>query len=292
MVLSPDGGWVVVCATINERERRHLVLLCSATTDEGILKLGEHDREINAVAISPDGSMIATTGDDEVVTLWDVARRQQRQDLPLDCRGLAVAFAPDGERLIAAGESLSVWSVPDLQRVVRVDNVIVNSMVVSPDSTMIAMGEFQPDIQSHVVRLRSPATGEVLHTFDERHTSAVLSLAFSTDGQRLVSGSGDETARIWDVDSRKANSSLSPDIGPIFSVAFSPDGGLVALGNWNQPLQLWSTGTARHEFTLAGGTGLCAAFSSDDGTLITTGSPNPAPMRLLPAEIKVWRFEE
>jgi WD40 repeat protein len=292
LALAPDGEWIAVCATINERGRRHLLMVCSVTRDEAILNVGEHDREIHATAISPDGSMIATTGDGEVVTLWDVAQRNERQTLPLGCRGLAVAFTPDGERLIAAGEALSVWSVPDLRRVVRVGHVIANSVAVSPDSTLIATGEFQPSTQSHVVRLRSPGSGEILQTFVEQHTSAILSLAFSTDGLRLVSGSGDETTRIWDVDSRKLSASYSPNIGPIFTVAFSPDSSLIAFGNWNQPLQLWSTETGRHKLTLPGGTGLCAAFSSDGRTLVTTGSRHPEPNRLLPAEVKVWRFVE
>src|SRR5262245_56793793 len=56
------------------------------------------------------------------------------------------------------------------------------------------------------------------------HTAMVLSVAFSPDGKRIVSGSRDATIKLWDADSGKEALTLTGHTHPITSVAFSPDG--------------------------------------------------------------------
>jgi WD40 repeat protein len=293
LALSPDGDRVAVGAmVVAGAGQQHRVMLCSLADHAGFLDLGAHEGEIRAVAFSPDGSIVATTGDDQTVKLWDMRHGNEVQTVPVGSPGFATAFTPDGHRLIAGGHALSVWSVPALRRVVRVDDVLVSSVAVSPDGTLLATGELPRNTRSRVVRLRSPATGEILRTFDDAQSGVIWSLAFSTDGRCLASGSADGTARIWDVDSGKLSASHSPGIGPINSVALSPDGSLISLGNRDQPLQLWSVESGQRKFTLPAGTGRCAVFSSDGATLITSGNVSPLRDRLIRAEIRVWRFVE
>ncbi len=295
IAISPDGDRIAVCASMYVQGVgvQHVVSLCGRPGNQQFLKIGTHEGEIGAAAFAPDGATLATTGEDQTVKLWDVNLLKPIQSLPVGSRGYGVAFTPDGQRLIAAGKSLSVWSIPKLRRVVHIDGTLISSMAVSPESELVATGEqFPANRHSHVVRLRSPATGEILQTLDEQHTRPIWSLAFSADGRRLVSGSWDGTARIWDIASGKSSLALSPGIGTIFSVAFSPDGSLISIGNWDHPLQLWSTDTGQHKLTLSGGRGRCAAFSADGEILVTNGAPKPAPDRAPLAEVKVWRFVE
>jgi glucose repression regulatory protein TUP1 len=65
------------------------------------------------------------------------------------------------------------------------------------------------------------------------HEQDIYSLDFSRDGRLIASGSGDRTARVWEVESGKCLLTLgSEDSGPkdagITSVAISPDGQLIA----------------------------------------------------------------
>ena len=71
------------------------------------------------------------------------------------------------------------------------------------------------------------------------HTGSILSLAFSQDGTLLMSGSEDETVRIWDVqtggvirtfDRHRATTAFIPDPSPYSAASLSSDGAIVALG--------------------------------------------------------------
>jgi WD40 repeat protein len=67
----------------------------------------------------------------------------------------------------------------------------------------------------------------------------VCSVAFSPTGTCVVSGSGDKTIQLWDVESGKAIRSLIGHSGLVRSVAFSPDGKRVVSGSFDQTIRLW-----------------------------------------------------
>ena len=55
-------------------------------------------------------------------------------------------------------------------------------------------------------------------------TDGVSSVAFSPDGKRIISGSGDNTLKVWDATSGQETLTLKGHTGCVMSVAFSPDG--------------------------------------------------------------------
>jgi WD40 repeat protein len=65
-------------------------------------------------------------------------------------------------------------------------------------------------------------------------------VAFSPDGQRIVSGSNDETLKLWDAQTGQQTLTLTGHTGPVTSVAFSPDGTRIVSGSWDRTVKVWN----------------------------------------------------
>lgn len=76
------------------------------------------------------------------------------------------------------------------------------------------------------------------------HDDQVRSVAFSPDGARIVSGSYDETIRIWDVETGKQlMQPLRGHSGNVWSVAFSPDGTKIVSSSRDYTIRVWDAQT-------------------------------------------------
>ena len=77
------------------------------------------------------------------------------------------------------------------------------------------------------------------------HTDAVWSVAFSPDGHLALSGSEDNTLRLWQVDTGKELRSFNGHTGFVSAVAFSPDGRFALSGAWDDTVKLWDVATGQ-----------------------------------------------
>ena len=107
----------------------------------------------------------------------------------------------------------------------------IYAMALSPDARLMAIGGHlgavrgnkpPEDEEANPIRLYEFATDKLV-TLLKGHTNVVLSLAFSPDGKRLISGSYDQSAIIWDVESNKLVRRLEGHTAEIYSVGFTPD---------------------------------------------------------------------
>ena len=123
------------------------------------------------------------------------------------------------------------------------------------------------------------------------HTDRVTSVAFSADGKRIVSGSWDNTVKVWDVDKGQDILTLKGHTGPVESVAISADGNRIVSGSRDQTLKVWDAATGQEVLTLKGHTNwvTSVAFSAD-GKRIVSGSGDLLD-RIKPAEVKLWEAD-
>ena len=81
--------------------------------------------------------------------------------------------------------------------------------------------------------------GMLIHTLTG-HTDDVYSMAFSPDGNKIASGSHDNTFRLWDAQMGMLIRTLTGHTDVVSSVAFSPDGNTIATGSHDGTVLLWA----------------------------------------------------
>ena len=109
------------------------------------------------------------------------------------------------------------------------------------------------------------------------HIGSVVSVAFSPDGKRIVSGSLDNTIRVWDIiTGNQIGEPFTGHASDVLSVAFSPDGKRIVSGSFDSTIRIWDVATGKQiGEPLTGHTGsvIFVAFSPD-GKRIVSGSCN------------------
>ena len=109
-----------------------------------------------------------------------------------------------------------------------------------------------------------------------QHNGSVNAVAFSPDGQKLASASGDSSARLWDVETGKQLQRLEHD-GPVYEVAFSPDSQKLASASGDSSARLWDVGTGKQLQRLEhDGSVNAVAFSPDGQKLASASSDKKA----------------
>lgn len=74
----------------------------------------------------------------------------------------------------------------------------------------------------------------------EGHTEAILTVSFSPDGQRLATGSGDTTIRLWDVQTNTPYAECKGHTNWVLTLAWSPDGRRLISGSMDKTVRLWN----------------------------------------------------
>jgi WD40 repeat protein len=256
--------------TITFNPRRTLVATTSVDGTARIWDIGsgetlhvlKHDGPVNTAFFSPDGASIVTASYDGTARIWDVDMGLPTIDIDDDKGTLSAAFfSPDGKRVLTAdGPRLHLrdsatgavirefdsYEIPfeqdDAPLLVQIDEgeeppregdgpARIGSEFSSDGKVVVMTGSLDRAI------LWSTETGEPLRVL-EGHRGALTFATLSPDGKRVLTGSEDGTARIWDMESGELESVLRIGAGPAFGM-FSHDGRRVVLASQGAKVQIW-----------------------------------------------------
>jgi WD40 repeat protein len=118
----------------------------------------------------------------------------------------------------------------------------------------------------------SHAQGTLLYSY-VGHTTGVLSVAWSPDGKRIASGSGDQTVQVWDAATGAHPYTYHGHAGNVNAVAWSPDGQRIASAGADGTVQVWDVIDGGQVYTYRGHTlDVDAVAWSPDGQRIASAS--------------------
>jgi len=227
-----------------------------------------HEDWVNGVAFSPDGALLAASGQDGVVRVWELARGRQcftinpqRYD-PADEDGpppvYGLSWMPDG-KLLATGSFdgfVRLWDAATgaFVREMHGAGAWIAHIACSPNGATIAAARVDG-----TAWVWDAQTGEDLFIM-EAHAGVTERVVYSTQwdtaGPTLASCGSDGEVVLWSAATGDYLGSLGGHAGGVIAASFSPDGKCIAVASWDHAIRVWqvdaTTGTAQLAHTVQG----------------------------------------
>lgn len=256
------------------------VRLVNATTGKVVRRLKGPGRDLDCLALSPDGKLLAaargwrgTVFEAHEIVLWDLGRGKERGRLDAHKTWVRVlAFSADGKQLLSSSEdyervthptirgSVCVWEVAN-GKLLRQLPQRGKNVSFAAEGTIAACWDKDSqtllwDLKTDRERARLP--GKWLHR------------VFLPDGKTLVTGGNKEPLCLWSVEGKKLHPFQGYFGDGIFPVGVTPDGKLLAATGVTG-IRLWDVATGKERRFFAGHQDAitCLAFAGDGKTLVS-----------------------
>jgi WD40 repeat protein/predicted Ser/Thr protein kinase len=237
-----------------------------------VATLEGHGDEVWSVTFSPDGKFLASgsldntvkvwavgswrevatlEGHGDEVNIWKVMKWQKVASLGHERGVTSVTFSPDGGTLVSGGfdGTMKFWKVGSWQARVpfamRWHEDEVRCVTFSPDRKFLASGSADKTVNVLIAGF-SERSGSISASIRKvatlMHANSVYSVTFNPGGEFLVSGSADDTVKVWAVGSWREVATLRGHQDWVSSVSFSPDGKFLASGSGDKTVKVWEVG--------------------------------------------------
>jgi WD40 repeat protein/transcriptional regulator with XRE-family HTH domain len=246
--------------------------------------------EVYGVALSADGELLATSGFDGMIRLWEARTGRPLATLPGHTGAVrAVALSSDGDLVAGGGTdgTVRLWSrvrganrdrhatisgiqgdLPVFEPVATIQGHGggVLAVAVSADGRLVASGGLEGTVQVRDARTQQPVA------MPQSHTGTVRGVALSADGQLLASAGFDGTIKLCEATNGRPLATLQGHTGAVYSVALTAGGEVAISGGFDGIVQLWNVTTGEALATLRGHSSPVRSVAmSANGSLAVTG---------------------
>jgi polar amino acid transport system permease protein len=287
LALSADGSLVAAGAQDGK------VYLWDIQSNWTLHKLPGHTGPVVSVAFNPSGSTLFSASRDGTVRLWDIStllnpgagsgQAERVLEVPGGKPLRGASLAANGATLATLGEDgvVNIWDVATGQvlRSIGPHEKARRVVTLSPDGARVAAGD-GANIQIWDARSGEPVGRLEGYWEDEAtqeewlgHKGEVTALAFSPDGELLVSGSTDKTILFWDPESGRVIGSGEGHYASITRLVFNQEGNSVLSGSADNKAKTWRVPGGKVSATFIGhlGTVKGVAYGSDAATILSAG---------------------
>lgn len=251
VTFSPDSRML---ATASSDGKIRLITLPGGELRETLVG---HEDGVLDVAFSPDGKQLVSASYDDTARVWDTNTGKVVAKLAGHSWWVwSARFAPDGDEIVTASQDSSaiVWRRSKEETYKPIAQFTdhkgpVYCAVFSPDGASVASGGY--DMTIRVWRPRSVGAIDIASRIDASsdstsgaavltgHTGPVRSLAFGPDSSLLLSGSHDNSLRLWDLENDREIKTLRGHGSRVESVDLTTDGLMAASGGQDGTLRVW-----------------------------------------------------
>ena len=227
--------------------------------------LAGHEGPVVALALSPDGTMLASASWDHTARLWPLGAQSRGAQRVIDGHSqnvTGVAFAPDGRALVTAGYDATLRITPlagDGAPIVAMLPTPLNAVAVAADGEIVTAGA---DGKVYVLSAAGELKAEV-----EAAQTPIIALALSRDGRLVAAASIRGSVAVIDRAARKLERTLVGPGLPVWSAAFFPDNRTLLTGGTDRVIRRWdaATGEPIGNVVVGAPEDPLAAFAGDRG---------------------------
>jgi len=250
---------VPICKDALTRSEALLVDAKTAVTT-ATTQLQESDLPLHSIAFSPDGSVLATSGDFANVHTWDARTGAALGAFAGHSAPIKAVTFLDEHTLVTASDdqSIRLWNTnPDwvLERTIgNIDNPDmvahrVTSVDFNADSSQLLIAGGIPSRRGEL-QVFNVADGSRVLYLPQAHDDAIYAARFSPDGKRIASGGADKYLRTFDISTSQQLRRFEGHTSYVLGVAWKRDGQVIATSGADNTIKVWDAETGDQQRTI------------------------------------------